>query len=100
MNLTFSGRGWDHYLYWQTNDSKVVARARINSLIEDCRRHPFTGIGKPEPLGGTSAAGGRGGSIPNIGWSIALLVRAMPERSKWRSAAIILQRSTGWQQHH
>ncbi len=25
---------------------------RINALIEDCRRSPFRGIGKPEPLGG------------------------------------------------
>lgn len=23
---------------------------RINALIEDTRRHPFTGLGKPEPL--------------------------------------------------
>ena len=50
MKLTFSGRSWDHYLYWQANDAKVVVR--INGLLEDCRRHPFTGIGKPEPLGG------------------------------------------------
>ncbi len=50
MKLTFSGRSWDHYLYWQSNDAKVVAR--INVLLEECRRHPFQGIGKPEPLGG------------------------------------------------
>jgi len=24
--------------------------ARVNGLIEDIRRDPFTGIGKPEPL--------------------------------------------------
>ena len=24
--------------------------ARIDALTEDIRRHPFTGIGKPEPL--------------------------------------------------
>ena len=25
---------------------------RINGLIEECRRHPFKGTGKPEPLSG------------------------------------------------
>jgi toxin YoeB len=25
---------------------------RVNALIEECRRHPFTGIGKPEGLKG------------------------------------------------
>ena len=25
---------------------------KINRLIEECRRHPFDGIGKPEPLKG------------------------------------------------
>jgi len=26
--------------------------AKVNTLIEECRRHPFKGTGKPEPLGG------------------------------------------------
>jgi toxin YoeB len=25
-------------------------RDKINSLIDDIQRHPFTGLGKPEPL--------------------------------------------------
>jgi toxin YoeB len=30
------------------NDVKILRR--INALIEECRRHPFSGMGKPEPL--------------------------------------------------
>ena len=53
MNLTFSDRSWDQYTYWQANDTKVLRR--INTLIEECLRHPFKGTGKPEPLGGNLA---------------------------------------------
>jgi len=37
-----------HYLYWQTQDEKTLKR--INKLINDVRRSPFEGIGKPESL--------------------------------------------------
>ncbi|OBT13874.1 addiction module protein [Vibrio sp. UCD-FRSSP16_10] len=36
------------YLYWQTQDKKTLKR--INKLINDVKRSPFDGIGKPEPL--------------------------------------------------
>jgi toxin YoeB len=42
-------RGWRDYLFWQASDPKMVVR--INALLEDMRRSPFRGIGKPEPLG-------------------------------------------------
>ena len=42
--------GWDDYLFWQEQDPKMVKR--LNALIKDCTRSPFTGIGKPEPLRG------------------------------------------------
>ncbi len=32
----------------QTDDTKSVER--INTLLRECQRHPFTGMGKPEPL--------------------------------------------------
>ena len=48
MNLTFSPRAWEDYLYWQNSDARVVER--INELLKDIVRHPFIGIGKPEPL--------------------------------------------------
>ena len=28
---------------------------KLNGLIEECRRHPFKGTGKPEPLSGNLA---------------------------------------------
>ncbi len=48
MKLTFSSKAWDNYLYWQTTDKTIVKR--INKLIKDIQRDPFSGIGKPEPL--------------------------------------------------
>lgn len=39
---------WEDYLYWQTQDKKILKR--INMLIKDIARNPFDGIGKPEPL--------------------------------------------------
>lgn len=48
MNLIFSSKAWDDYLYWQQMDKKTIKR--INDLIKDIKREPFSGIGKPEPL--------------------------------------------------
>lgn len=48
MKLIFSDDAWDDYLYWQNNDRKIVER--INKLIQDVKREPFSGLGKPEPL--------------------------------------------------
>ncbi|MFB1486084.1 MULTISPECIES: Txe/YoeB family addiction module toxin [unclassified Thiocapsa] len=48
MKLVFSERAWEDYLYWQTQDRKTLNR--INQLIRDCQRDPFSGIGKPEAL--------------------------------------------------
>lgn len=41
---------WEDYLYWQTQDKKMLKR--INQLVKDIRRNPFEGIGKPELLKG------------------------------------------------
>jgi toxin YoeB len=48
MNLTFADDAWEDYLYWQKQDKKILKR--INTLIKDIQREPFTGIGDPEPL--------------------------------------------------
>ena len=48
MGILWEDRGWDDYLYWQTQDKKTLKR--INSLIKDAQRDPYNGIGKPEPL--------------------------------------------------
>ena len=46
--LTFTPDAWDDYLYWQSQYKKTLKR--INQLLRDVSREPFTGIGKPEPL--------------------------------------------------
>jgi len=48
MKLIFSDAAWEDYLYWQTQDKRMVVR--INKLIKEVQREPFVGIGKPEPL--------------------------------------------------
>ena len=50
MNPVFSERAWEDYLFWQAQDEKILER--LNTLIKECRRTPFNGIGKPEPLRG------------------------------------------------
>ena len=48
MRIQWEDRAWDEYLYWQTQDRKTLKR--INILINDIKRSPFEGVGKPEPL--------------------------------------------------
>ena len=48
MKLTFAEKAWDDYLYWQKTDKKTLKR--INTLIKDIKRNPYSGIGDPEPL--------------------------------------------------
>lgn len=48
MKLTFLDQGWEDYQLWQEQDRKALRR--LNRLIEECRRTPFEGIGKPEAL--------------------------------------------------
>lgn len=48
MNLVFSEQAWEDYLYWQKVDKKLVQR--INGLIKEITRTPYSGAGKPEPL--------------------------------------------------
>ncbi|MCF1744493.1 Txe/YoeB family addiction module toxin [Paradevosia shaoguanensis] len=50
MRLTFSDDGWEDYLHWQAKDKKLLKR--LNALIKECQRTPFSGTGKPEPLKG------------------------------------------------
>lgn len=46
--ITWTLASREDYQYWQGQDRKTLKR--INSLIQDCLREPFEGIGKPEPL--------------------------------------------------
>jgi len=50
--ITFAERGWQDYLYWQSQDRKTVKK--INELLKDISRNgPLAGIGKPESLTGS-----------------------------------------------
>lgn len=46
--LAFDQDGWEDYTYWQSQDRKTLKR--LNALISDIQRDPFSGIGKPEGL--------------------------------------------------
>jgi len=48
VKLLWSDNAWEDYLHWHASDPNTFAR--LNELIRECRRHPFTGTGKPEPL--------------------------------------------------
>ena len=48
MNIQFSTRGFEDYLYWQNFDKKILKK--VNELLKDISRKSYEGIGKPEPL--------------------------------------------------
>ena len=39
--------------YWKSTGNTRIMK-RISALLEDIKKHPFTGLGKPEPLKGTN----------------------------------------------
>ncbi len=50
MKKVWSDEAWEEYLYWQTQDRKIIKK--INNLIKDIDRNGYHCIGKPEPLSG------------------------------------------------
>jgi toxin YoeB len=48
MKYTFVDESWEDYLYWQKTDRKLMLK--INELLKDIARTPYSGLGKPEPL--------------------------------------------------
>ena len=50
MRLVFADAAWEDYLHWQATDPNTLER--VNTLIRECMRSPFKGIGKLEPLKG------------------------------------------------
>ncbi|MFV3292355.1 Txe/YoeB family addiction module toxin [Pseudomonas sp. NY11955] len=48
--LKWSDEAWDDYCHWLKADPKI--HESINRLVNECRRTPFTGLGKPEALKG------------------------------------------------
>ena len=50
-SLLWTDQAWEDYEYWQQTDLQKVRQ--INKLLADCKRDPFVGLGKPEPLKGS-----------------------------------------------
>jgi len=50
MRLEFKERAFEDLRYWVSHDSKMSKK--IMRLIEESKKAPFSGIGKPEPLRG------------------------------------------------
>ena len=48
--LMFDQNGWQDYLFWQKEDKQMVKK--INKLIKEILRAPYSGLGKPEALKG------------------------------------------------
>jgi toxin YoeB len=48
LRIIFTSQGWADYL--ALRDADPNAHRKLDVLIAECRRNPFRGIGKPEPL--------------------------------------------------
>lgn len=48
MNGTFWPTAWEDYRHWQNHDPRMLEN--LNSLIEECRCHPFKDTGKEQVL--------------------------------------------------
>jgi toxin YoeB len=48
MRITFSINAWEDYTSWRSEDKKMIKK--INDLIKDIQRTPYSGMGKPEAL--------------------------------------------------
>ena len=69
-NISFSEDAWEDYLYWQLQDKKTLKK--INELLKEIQRTPFSGKGEPEKLRAgdlvreiAKLAGGGGGGRPD-----------------------------------
>jgi toxin YoeB len=48
LKLQFDDYAWEDYQYWVKTDKAKLKK--LNELIENTRRTPFEGLGKPEKL--------------------------------------------------
>lgn len=51
MEIVFLPKALEDQEYWKSIGDKRIMK-RISRLLADIQLHPFTGIGKPEPLKG------------------------------------------------
>lgn len=49
MEIVFLEQAEKDREYWKRSGNKVIMN-RITALLKDISEHPYTGIGKPEPL--------------------------------------------------
>ena len=49
-SIRFAESAFEEFMEWSQEDKKMLQR--ISRLIQECRRMPFEGIGKPEALRG------------------------------------------------
>ncbi len=49
MEIVYSTQAIEDISYWKRSGNKAV-QEKISALINDIAKHPYTGIGKPEPL--------------------------------------------------
>ena len=48
MKIVFTKNAWEEFSYWMETDMEIARK--IKELIDDIKKSPFKGIGKPEPL--------------------------------------------------
>ncbi len=48
MLVSFTKTGWEQHCYWQETDRKMLKK--VNDLIKECMRTPYSGTGQPEAL--------------------------------------------------
>ena len=51
MEIAFLQQAIEDLEYWRQSGNKRILK-RIRTLLADIQEHPFSGIGKPEPLKG------------------------------------------------
>ena len=49
MEIIYSPKAFEDLKFWKRSGNKLVQK-KIQELIFDIQKNPFTGIGKPEPL--------------------------------------------------
>jgi toxin YoeB len=59
VRVHFSVEAWSEINGWAGSDPKL--HAKVVELINDVRRSPFRGLGKPEPMSGDWKASGHVG---------------------------------------
>jgi toxin YoeB len=63
--IAFLPKAFAEFNKWTLEDKKIYSR--IVELIKDIERHPFSGLGKPEPLKHDFKVYGQEGSLRSIG---------------------------------